>query len=508
VITSQLLATAYALADQQASTGLDGFLGWWTIDAVPPARFQDIVRPFQLERMKRVQGPIMQVAGMRDYAGSRAIWNICARGFDKTGSIARTVVWLVCYSRNPVEIVVAAGDQDQASILYDAAKREVELNPWVKGRIRFKNKRIEGTTSGSVVKILTADAPSSYGLRPDLIVCDEITTWEKRDLWDALFTARQKRPKSALLIISNAGILRTWQHELYLHTLGDPDWSVWSTDPKTNPTWMDSAAIERDSKLLPRAVAKRLYQNLWVDPSEEAGYLLRYEIEACLRLGMKPHTSAQPLCSYAIGIDYGPRKDRTVMSLLHQDQEGVFHIDECKVLQGNYDRPVLISSVEFWLSNMLEKFPRAAVIVDPYQLEGTVQKFTGACNITRFQPRGPVGNFHMAEMLRTTILGQRLLWAPGMGSHPIQPEEDFTTELSNLIIKQMPSGKYRFDHEVNQHDDRACAVGMALVALHEGLVSRPHLVPDPVKVQPKDTGGRMWGRPDRQLGIFGLKNRR
>jgi hypothetical protein len=501
-VSNEQLQAAFLLADTMSATGLDGFLRFWVIDSVPPARFVEKVRPFQLERMRRICGPVEQVAGLHEYSGPRAVWNICARGYDKTGSIARVVIWLVCYSRNPVEIVVAAGDQDQASILYDAAKREVEINPWIKPRIKFKNKRIEGAT-GSVVKILTADAPSSYGLRPDLIVCDELTTWEKRDLWDALFTARNKRPGSALFIISNAGILRSWQHELHLHTLADPAWSVWSTDPRTNPTWMDQEQIDRDGAMLPRAVAKRLYQNQWVDPSEEAGYLLRAEIEACLRQGADPHRKPQPMCQYVLSVDYGPRRDRTVLSLLHQDPEGVCWIDECRVLQGNYEAPVKIADVEAWLDEKLEVFSCAGLIVDPYQLEGTVQRFSERTQVTRYQARGPIGNFHMAELLRTAVLSQRLLWAPGAGVHPHDAADDFTSELSNLIIKQMPSGKYRFDHENGSHDDRAVSVGMGLVALHEGYIPRPHLVPDPVRAESQRVrGGLLVADSSRRL--FGI----
>lgn len=500
----EVLRLTYALADQDAQTGLEGFLRWWTIDSAPPARFATCVRPFQIDRMRKLRGAIEQVAGIGKYDGPRAFWNIASRGYDKSGSIGRMLSWTASYSRYPVEIVVAAGDQDQASIIYDAAKRECDLNPWIAHRIKFKTKRIEGVHNGSSVKILTADAPSSYGLRPDLIICDELTWWEKRDLWDAIFTARQKRPKCVLVIISNAGMLRSWQHDLYIGAKQDPYWVVWDTDPRTNPTWMDAEAIERDKKLLPRAISKRLYDNIWIDPSEEAGYLLRGEIEACLRQGLEPHTAPQPMCNYAIGVDYGPRRDRTVLSLLHQDADGVVYVDECRVLQGSYERPVAIADVEAFLSEKLAIFPNAGIIVDPYQLEGTIQRFSERYSVTRYQARGPVGNYHMAELLRTAILSQRLLWAPGTGAHPSLENEDFTSELSNLIIKQLPSGKYRFDHEAGCHDDRACSVGMALLALHEGYIPRPHLVPEPLQLKRETLNARYAGSTSSGGGLFGL----
>jgi hypothetical protein len=189
--------------------------------------------------------------------------------------------------------------------------------------------------------------------------------------------------------------------------------------------------------------------------------------------------------------------------LLHQDRDSLFYLDECKVVQGTYENPVRISEVENWLEERLNIFPQAGLIVDPYQLEGTVQRFGDRCLVTRYQARGPVGNFHMAELLRTSILGQRLLWPPGMGAHPNKPEDDFAEELCNLIIKQMPSGKYRFDHQSDLHDDRAVSVGMGLLALHEGYIPRSHLVPPPLKMPTREVANSLFSGFE-QLPIFGI----
>jgi hypothetical protein len=491
------------MADQMSATGLDGFLRWWTIDSVPPARFAQACRPFQIDRMQKIAPAIEQVAGFGSYSGPRGFWNICSRGYDKSGSIARTVVWAVSYSRNPIEIVLAAGDKEQASIIYDAAKRECDLNPWIKGRIHFKMGRITGLTSGSTVKVLTADAPSSYGLRPDLIVCDEITWWDSQDLWHSLFTARQKRPNCALIIISNAGVLKTWQHELYTNARLDKRWMVWETDPKANPTWMSAEDIEADKKLLPRAISKRLYDNLWIDPGEESGYLLRSEIEPCVRSDWERHFRQERGCAYAIGVDYGPKKDRTVLSLLHQDENGQTFIDEITVFQGSIDSPVQISRVEEWLDEKLEKFPQAGIMADPYQMESTVQRYESRCRITRFQARGPVGNYRMAELLRDAIVNRRIQWFPGEGRHPYKPEDDFTEELANLIIKELPGRKYRFDHELNSHDDRAVSVGMALVALHEGYLPSSLLVPPSLQPQSRQLDNKIFAG-FAQRPLFGM----
>lgn len=498
------IEAAGVLADQMASTGMDGFLRWWTVDSSPPARLSSVIRPFQIDRYNRIAPAIERVAGLRpSYDGPKAFWNICARGYDKSGSIARTIIWTIAYYRTPVSVIVAASDQDQANIIHQAAENEVKLNPWIAHRVKFKRNRIEG--AGGVVDIIAADAPGSYGLRPDLIVCDELTWWETDELWHAVFTSRQKRPNCVLVIISNAGVLRTWQHELYTKAKVDPRWMVWETDPAKNPTWMSQKDIDEDAKLLPVAIAKRLYKNLWIDPSEDAGYLLSSEIEACQRPDLVPHYRQMPSCKYTLSIDYGPRKDRTVLSQLHMDSDGLFFIDECTVLQGSHESPVKIADVEEWLVRKLAIFPQATVIVDPYQLESTVQRFEGKCQIRRFEPRGTIGNYKMAELLRTSIMGQRLLYPVGIGAHPNDRNDTFVTELCGLIVKVLPGRKYRFDHEVNKHDDRACSVGMGLIALHEEYIPSSLLVPQPILPLPELEPNPLL-RADRRVGLFGMNS--
>lgn len=198
------------------------------------------------------------------------------------------------------------------------------------------------------------------------------------------------------------------------------------------------------------------------------------------------------------------------MVLMHQDAQGICWIDECIVRQGAPDSPVRIADVENWLEARLNAFPHLGIIVDPYQLEGTVQRFAAqTASITRYQARGPIGNYHMAELMRTSIIEQRLLWAPGEGAHPILQNDDIVSELSELIIKQLPSGRYRFDHENGGHNDRAVAIGMGLIALHEDMVPRPHLVPEPLEIAPKPdaSGGAFLARVESPR-IFGLDLRR
>lgn len=134
------------------------------------------------------------------------------RGHDKTTGLARICNWVLAFSRKPIEIVAAAADFDQAALLVESMAAEARLNPWLAKRIVYGAKRIKGP--GGVLKILTADSATSFGLRADLVVCDEVTHWKKRDLWDTLWSGRQKRPGSVFVVITNGGTLGSWQHDI------------------------------------------------------------------------------------------------------------------------------------------------------------------------------------------------------------------------------------------------------------------------------------------------------
>jgi hypothetical protein len=233
---------------------------------------------------------------------------------------------------------------------------------------------------------------------------------------------------------------------------------------------------------------------------------LRSDVEACLDSELQSHFSPRPSFKYAIGIDYGPKQDRTVLSRVKQGRDGVIDLDECTVWQGTPDDPIKVSKVEDWLDNQIKRFPTCNVMVDEYQLLSLIQKFSPRKKILRYNGKGPAGNFRLAELLRTVILDRRFRFAPGTAAHPTVPNDDLVEELSSLVIKYLPGRKYKFDHEINKHDDRACSIGMALIALHEEYLPGSHLLPKPVENPHGQFDNILLGTA-KKLPMFGLKYR-
>jgi phage terminase large subunit-like protein len=61
------------------------------------------------------------------------------------------------------------------------------------------------STSGNVLTVEASDVSSSWGKRPDWVVCDELVEWRRPELWQAIWSATGKRPRSRVIVITTSG---------------------------------------------------------------------------------------------------------------------------------------------------------------------------------------------------------------------------------------------------------------------------------------------------------------
>ena len=144
-----------------------------------------------------------------------------------------------------------------------------------------------------------------------------------------------------------------------------------------------------------------------------------------------------------------------------------FEVMRLDVLTAEATERVQINDVEDWLDRQMANYPNRLVVLDPYQMESTAQRLENrGVEVKRFEARGGKSNFELAEKLRSAVVNRQLAWRPDQGAIPTiaSPSgfETFADELVKLVLKVTPYG-YRIDHESGRHDDRAVAVGMALV---------------------------------------------
>jgi hypothetical protein len=514
VTDTTVIDDAYALAVLDSARGYLAFLDHVVVDAQPvKLPFRHIAEPWQWERAERSAGAVDHLCGIpgaEGYAGVRSFWEGYHKGSDKTHEDARQLLFLLGWSRRALNCYVCAGSEDQAALITTAMRGIIRDNPWIGERVRVTELKATGV-SGSTLTILPKNAYSGQGIFPDYVVASEITHWVHDDgyrMWEFVLESVNKRPHCVLKVETNAGLKGTWQWAERNRVAKSPFWGFYEA-PVGPPlaTWMNQDKIDDDSQGLTPGERDRLYKNRWVDPGEEHGYLTEAEALLCRDPALWERDRGDRYLEYYAVVDYGGVNDRCALGVVHAvpgtDRAVVDRLD---CWQGTHAHRVAINydpvfpnqrSVEGWLQLVLSNFRIAGVIVDPHQLEGLAVKYERrGVAVHRFEYRGGKANYRLAQLLKTSVQNRKVSWSPTAGLLPpeyvdngrVRAIEDttFEQELATLITKPTQWG-YRIDHESGRHDDRAVAVGMALMyalpgALPEGdlgpkvagAVDRPH----------------------------------
>ena len=443
--------------------GLAWFLDRIIINSSPaPKRFGRCADPWQRELIAPIVPAIDHLAGLNPaYKGPLRFMQILARGHNKSSLEAWIAAFLLIASKRRIKGYVLAGDRDQGRLILAAIEELLAHNEWLSADLTVTKNVISGPSG--FIEVLPCDAASMMGLTGNFYIGDEFVHWKNQKAWTSMVTGLRKVRPTVFVAISNAGLIDSWQHTAFKSACARPkSWVVFQR-PGTLATWLDQKGIDEDKALVPPSEAKRLYDNEWIDPAEEHDYLRRPEVEACAQLGRDLNLCYRPrkqhgVDNYVASIDYGPRRDRTALCVLHESPDKVVIVDKLDVWQGSSGDPVKVQAVEDWIKETQAKFAPRMFVLDPYQMEGTIQWMQReGIPVEAFNCRGGAGNYELAQHLRAIVVERRIAWydmAGALGS------ETLTEELAALRVRKMNYG-YRMDHENQKHDDRAVAIGMA-----------------------------------------------
>jgi len=276
-----------------------------------PKRFGSVVDDWQEADFLAIDPALRRVVGQDIQAQQRA-WLERPRGHSKTCDIAVSATWLLFASRRKLSGVCCASDRDQAALIREAIDRLLRCNPWLAELLEVKANRIRNRHTGSTLEIISSDVASSYGLLADFVICDELTHWAKRDLWDSVFSTAAKRKHCLLLVISNAGFRESWQWQLREAIRNDPAW-IFSRLDGPVASWISQERLAEQQRLLPRKVYERLWLNQWSDNSGDALELDDLESAICLK--RQPNGLEKGWIAVA-GLDIGLSRDHSALSVV------------------------------------------------------------------------------------------------------------------------------------------------------------------------------------------------
>ena len=161
--------------------------------------------PWQETLVRDIFGTVKE-DGTRQFR--TAYVEICKK-VGKSERAAAIALYLLYADNEPsAEVYGAAADRQQASIVFDVAKRMVELTPALlkRSKIMGATKRIVNYSNAGIYQVLSADVGNKHGFSVSGLVFDEIHNQPNRNLYDVLTKGSSDARANPLhFIITTAG---------------------------------------------------------------------------------------------------------------------------------------------------------------------------------------------------------------------------------------------------------------------------------------------------------------
>ena len=250
------------------------------------------------------------------------------------------------------EVYSAAGDRDQASLVFDPACEMIRRCPMLAERatIRKSVKRVTFEETHSYYRAIAADVGGSHGYNASGIIFDELHVQKTRDLWDVLQTSTGARRQPLTIAITTAGHDRSsicWELHEYAQGLldgrlddptflpviyaaeTDDDWTDPATWRKANPNlgvslsedYLADQALKAKESAAYENTFRRLHLNQWTEQSVRV-------IPMDAWRECQPVETAEDLVgeSCFAGLDLASTRDVTALALVFPRPEGRFTV--------------------------------------------------------------------------------------------------------------------------------------------------------------------------------------
>ena len=254
------------------------------------------------------------------------------------------------------DVYSAAGDRDQAALVFDIAKRMVEQSPELADRIEVFRRSMLYRDSASRWTVLSADAGTKHGINAHAVIFDELHTQPNRQLFDALEGAGAARAQPLHLYITTAGYDRNsvcfevWDYarKVLDGVIEDPsfltriyesqeedDWTdpdVWAkANPNLGVSIPRSYLEEQCSKAIASPAAqnafRRLHLNQWTRQRDRWLDLAKWDACAGDLMPAQIEEAAKGRIAYA-GLDLANTTDLAALVLVFppEDDEGSYDV--------------------------------------------------------------------------------------------------------------------------------------------------------------------------------------
>jgi phage terminase large subunit-like protein len=151
---------------------------------------------------------IRPIFGWKNADGTRIVrtaWIEVPRKQGKSSISSGLGLYLLTADREPgSEVFAAAGDKDQARIVFDAAAEMARNSQALNGRLEILRSIIRAPRSGGFFRALSHEARLKHGLNVSGALIDEVHVHKTRDLIDVLETGTGAREQPLIVFITTA----------------------------------------------------------------------------------------------------------------------------------------------------------------------------------------------------------------------------------------------------------------------------------------------------------------
>ena len=266
----------------------------------------------------------------------------------KSTLISALSLYMLFGDKEPsAECYLAAGDRQQANIVFSQASSMVKMDQSLSSNLKVYRNSITHEKSASFLKTISSDAATSFGYNASFICMDEFFVQRDDSLWNALTTSVAARTQPLTIAITTAGYnknsicykVREYGEKVLAGIIDDPtfyfceyatpledDWTTEEAWKMANPA-LESGIVKIEylrnecekAQRMPSAEAsfRMLHLNQWM--SSEQKWISHKDWMKC-NLGSVNINDFKGVTCYA-GLDLASIRDVTALVLLFVEDD-------------------------------------------------------------------------------------------------------------------------------------------------------------------------------------------
>lgn len=139
------------------------------------------------------------------FARRTALWGM-ARKNGKSALITGLGLWFLINGDEGGEVYSCAAEKEQARITFGDARKIIEREPELAAMCNIYRDVIEVPSTGSVWRVLSAEAYSKEGLNASAVIFDEVHALQDRAMWDVMQLSMASRRQPIMLATTTCGV--------------------------------------------------------------------------------------------------------------------------------------------------------------------------------------------------------------------------------------------------------------------------------------------------------------